>query len=223
MTNPDYKNYSLPELNEALNTIDENMYPDRVELIRYEIQKRIKEQDNIQYEESKKTNLKFEDLVEFKRFIFFFEQSVIFLKIASIFMAISIINIFFPCLKIPGSGYNLTILFPGLSSLSDNFKEIILITIVVILNGSLLIGSIGSFFSKKFMLLLVLPWGLLSIGLNLPLIKWWPTLQLGFPISIGLTLFGLPLCFKINLFPTFFFLWGIFAVPELRRQFLRSN
>ena len=220
MSIPDYTNYSLHELYEALDYLDEDKYSERAKIIREQIEKRNQSEesfDKIKIEPNHNLKRAF----DFKIFLLYFEKGSFFLSIISFIAGTSIILLLFGVNFSPDFGYSLSIDFPGYSQSSENFNNLLKIIIATIITLPLLIGSIGSFFNKKFIELLALPWGIMSIGIHIWFIKWWPQFYFDISFSFGFTVF-VPFYFKINLIATFIFMWSIVANPKLRREFFKN-
>lgn len=219
MSTPDYSKYGKKELLEALSTIDESAYPERINIIKEELANRytseIKNEKSIQ-------NFNLSQALEARDFFKYFEQGHIFLKIASFVTGISILCLMFGFSFLNEFGYELNIDFPGLSYIIEENNSIIKYIIGSGFCILFIIGSIASYFNKIYDKVLVIAWGLMSLGVWIWRFKWWPKLSMDYGIHIGITLQGIPLYFQLNILASCFLVWTIIQNPQLRREFLRQ-
>ena len=219
MTGPDYSKYSKNELLEALSSIDKNLYPERVKNIKSELENRNPEDSEIKEETKPSVKLDFNKAKAFKDFILYFEKGSYFLDIFSFVFGIVILIAFSFKKLFLALGSEITINIPGLSAISNSFNKYFIIVIFVCLHLGLILGSLRKIFKKIiFDYLLAISWGLFAIDFQFGPFLWQTKITYDTPFGMYFNLFGINFEFGINLYCTFFFLWTVISVPELRRQ-----
>lgn len=219
---PDYSKYSINELLEALNTIDESFYPERVKIIREEITRRKSERPKVE-KKIESENESREYKAAFIETIYFFKKNAVVLRIITFIFGLSLFLNYLFSLNISVFSYKLALSFPGLKSLEQSWIIAIFTIVVLTINGVFVIGAVGSYFNKKiFNTLIALAWGMMALGIELWLFKWWPTPFFDIPLPFKFSFFSVSFGFKINLITSFFFLWSIIIVPELRKELTSS-
>ena len=214
---PDYSKYSIEELYEALNSINLNNYPERVEEIRKEIENRKGKKNRFI---QNKSNKKFPSF-NFLRYIAHFRKTAILLQIISLLFGLSLFINFIFNLRLSAFAYKIGLSFPGFLDLKVNSRLFIFNILVISMNTSFIIGSIGSFLNKElFKILLAVAWGFMAFGFELWLFRWWPTPIYDIPISIVFDFFGIAIGFKVNIISVFFFSWASILVNKFRNDIL---
>ncbi len=223
MPEPNYDNYSLEELQEALATIDDYAFPERSDKIRAKI-KGLQRNKTLPVKENRAeahSELPGKE-IDLEKYLRFYTSAAPFLYLISLLFGLAT---FINCL-IPfgGFGYYITLQLPGIENLSSQALKVLFYSLIIPINSLFIISAIGSFIDRRISkLTLAICWGLFSFGFQLWQFKWWPTAQFDIPLSFGFDLFGLATGFKINLVSAFFFGWAAALSPEMRREIEMSN
>ncbi len=216
MNKPNYSSYTLEELIEALNSIDKEMYPKRVQLIQMEIDKlRFKNNTIIEKDDSINSNKD----INVEQLIYPYVKMSIVLLIVSFLFGTSVFIYYITDLIYPEFSYSFTFSVPGFVNSPQLLKIVVLLTITIFFHSSLVIGSIGSYFNKKFFYLLGITWGLWSFGFQIWEFKWWPGIYYDKSFFFKFDLFGIILGMKFNLVPCFLFLWSLSNIAEFKKEF----
>jgi len=215
MNSPDYSSYTIAELYEALNTIDKKLYPERFEEINSQISNLKKTDVSVNNHQSFKPKVV---NISIKKAIDQLQRGSFFLQIISFLFGASILIYYISERIYPEFSFSYTFRFPGFSSFSIEVKAIVLLSILFIIHSGLIVGSIGSYFRKKYFYIIALSWGILTFGFQIWQFEWWPELYFDKSISFKFDLFGLALGFKFNILTSFLFIWSSINVPELRKE-----
>jgi len=209
---PDYTKYSLDELYEALNTIDQDLYSERALIIQREIERR----------RDKKTRPKKSkpQTYESVNVIDSLEKQINILRVITFTFGLSTFINYFWRLGIGLPGYTFTFSLPGFNSLDKAYILFTLNAMVIAINSLFMISPIIMFFEERLSVrLLVISWGLMALGFEFWLFMWWPTLSFDVPIGIKFTVFSVPIGFRVNLVSAFCLFWASIGIPEYRKLF----
>jgi hypothetical protein len=220
MSAPNYSEYTLEELYEALRTIDMDSFPERVVIIKNEIASREVEQESQQEKRSQSENQAI-DRKNFSRFLIPFRRGSIFLYTISLVYGLTIFIKMIFDINLSEFAYTIQFQFPGSGALDRETLPVLFNFIILPIHIGLIVGSIGSFFGNNFSrIILSILWGILAIGIQFWIFKWWPTLSFDQAIGFVFDLFGVDLGFKINVLTGFLFLWSSIFVLNIE-EYLR--
>ena len=215
---PDYSKYSISELYDALQHIDEESYPERVQIIKQEIDKK-----HGNSEKKKLSDEEYQSIIEKKELylaIMKISKTHKPLKIITLVFGIMFFLTFFMNLSIPPFGYQLNYSFPGVASIDESLFSTIAQFLIFGVNLCFVLGGLS--FIKDHNILrefLLFGWAILSFGFQIWQFSWYPSFYGNLSLSFNITLL-VELGVKLNFIPFLFFIWVLLINPEYRKRIL---
>ena len=223
MNEPDYKNYSLSELHEALNSLDKTLYKFKADLIRDEIRKRDVKKVPVQSIGIKDYNLKVKKYLRIVTLLFL-KYSIILYAFSFLFGS-SLLSaaIFGNSLLFSELGYSFYFYFIGILQIEESIRQVIVIVFGFLPVMGLIISPLLHLFKRNIAnIILCLSWCMLCIGIKLVIFGWWPTSTFDYEFGFDFSINNYDLGLKINIIATYFFIWSSILVPSFRKEILKE-
>jgi len=223
LSSPDYTQYSLEQLYDVLDHINRITYPDRVEVIKNEIEKRQNSNEVGELETPKPKGQSKEEQIEFHSFILRTIQISIVLKLITLFFGIALLIGLIWGFSIQYVGYQITFSFPGIEQIDQENILFIAKILVYIISSTFFVGGLSTFFKKEFFdFFIIISWGILTLGFQIGDFVWWPTFLSNFSFQFTFEIifkFGI----KLNFASLFFLMWAIIINPKAREEFFHTK